>query len=137
MTYFLASVCRLRPNEMWRELKKKNSHVDQIRFWNFVCDLNSRLKQALGGPLVFEMFAFYPVGNLINEPDRSLHTGFPALVADNRKHPANPSTQHKNHSSRSCPRSSSCAPCSKTIQLHANLYSAYAEATALHSKRIE
>lgn len=65
-------------------IKKKNSHVDQIRFWNFVCDLKSRLKQALGGPLVSEMFVFYPVGNLINEPDRSFHTGFPALVVDNR-----------------------------------------------------
>ena len=29
--------------------------------------------------------------------------------------PANPSTQHKSHPSRSCPRNSTCTPCSKTL----------------------
>lgn len=65
-------------------IEKKNSQVDDISFWNFCYGSKDRIRQALGGPLGSEMFAFDPAGNLLNEPDQSRHTGFPALMADNR-----------------------------------------------------
>ena len=76
---------RIERQYQWDKAGQLTGRQDNMRgAQQFGYDPTGRIKQALGGPLGSEMFAFDPAGNLLNEPDQSRHTGFPALVADNR-----------------------------------------------------